>query len=200
MPAVINHGVIEGRQPNGLVAGELPYVVKKPTGDWTNIPTTFETQYSPGGDRMDCVTESYQHSIERIMTDDIATGLMPQSHLDFFIRNGYFDANGHIKFSKKYNAIRNGTTAQGNWLYIVADDARFTSGLIPETLLPSQTNEPFATFYDKTQITQQMINLGQEFRKWFDLPWEWIGAWRPQLAWLPPCIGWSKTWLLSFET
>lgn len=176
-----NHGVLEGRQPGGRVAGELPYVVRIPNGDWSNVMTTFDTQASSGGDRMNCVTESHQHSIERQMMFDIAHGLMPQPHQDFLRRNGYFDANGNIKFSKKFNAIRNGTTIVGNWLYIVGDDAELDSGLIPEGMFPSETNEIFDAFYDKRQVTQKMINLGREFLQWFALPWEWIGSDIPTL-------------------
>lgn len=170
----VNHGVLLGHRPTDFAGGTLPYVIKRPDGNWRENTPTPETQWgSPGGDKMNCVTQSGHNVLETIFDFDIKTGVMPKIHQDWLRSKGYFDANEKINCSEKFSAILNGTTKDGNWIYIVWDHIRKLSGVIPEAMLPSDSSEAWDVYYNRQQITQAMIDLGIEFTKWFEVKYEY---------------------------
>jgi len=104
----------------------------------------------------------------------IADKTIQIGHLEWLNEKGYLDINGKVNFSEKYNSILNKTAEyKGNWLYKVANDVR-ASGLIPQSMLPEKVDEDWDTYYDKTQITQEMLDMGKEFLTWFESLYEWI--------------------------
>ena len=183
----IHHGALPGRNPLGtdFVAGTLPYEIVVPDGNHlTWIPTDEPQSGAPYTltERYNCVTQAHHNAVENIMMRDIQLGRMPPSHKKWLQANGYFDDNGKINFSENFNSIRNGTNwndpdpnKRGNYVWKVCEDARKTSGLIPQRMLPDNPNMPNVEYYNPARITQPMIDLGQESMKRFVLPYEWIG-------------------------
>lgn len=179
----INRGALAGRKPADYAIvggiGALPWQNKNDSGLWEQDAPTNEPQFdpaSPGKDRFNCVTQADHNTIENQMMFDLRNGLMPQSHEQWLRDNGYFDANGKINFSERFNSIRNNTIpGVGNYVYVVLDDAR-NSGLIPASMLPDVPSMSNAEYYNPAAITQAMLDMGQEFKKRFALPWEWIGT------------------------
>jgi hypothetical protein len=181
---IINHGVLEGRKDTDYVAGEnspLGYEVNIPSGDWTPHVPTPETQWGTGGDKMNCVTQSFHNQVEAELIFQMKVGTMPISHLQFLSDNGFLDSNGHPNFNDRISAILNETTHDGNWLYKVADTARKV-GLFPETMLPSDENLSWSEYYDKSKITPEMLALGKKFLEYFDITYEWVNVTAPELT------------------
>jgi len=192
MPEEINHGVLkDGHRPGDRIAGELPYEVIVPNGNHTPwVPTNEPQSGSPYTltERYNCVTQANHNCIENQMNRDIIMGRMPARHKQWLADHGYFDANGSVNFSERFNSIRNGTmwnnpdpTKNGNWVNKVCEDAAKTSGLIPASMLPDIPNMPNVEYYDPTVITQEMINLGREFLQYFALPYGWVGSSRDDI-------------------
>lgn len=183
---MVNHGVFEGRNPNGkdFVGGTLPYEIVVDSGNHLPWIPTNEPQFGglPNTERFNCVTQAHHNNIENIMMRDIALGRMPKEHEQWLRDNGYFDDNGKINFSERFNAILNGTIwndpngNNGNWVWKVCEDGRKISGLIPARMLPDVPTMQNAEYYNSAVITAQMRAMGQEFIKRFYLPYEWIGA------------------------
>jgi hypothetical protein len=175
----INHGVIEGRQPTDFVAGEnspLKFEVINPSGDWTKYLPTEEWQrdpIKPGTDKMNCVTQSFHNCIETIMLYDRLTGRMPDTHWNWLVNNGFIDKNGKPNFNDRIAATLNDTTPEGNWLYNVANKAD-DYGLFPETVLPSDESLSWNDYYNKQLITQAILNIGLESKRYFLLRFEWV--------------------------
>jgi hypothetical protein len=176
----VNHGALIGRKNSDYLGGTLPYEVVVPDGDHTPWVPTNEPQSVPfvaGTDRFNCVTQAHHNTIENQMNRDIAMGRMPQTHKDFLTNHGYIDANGLVNFSERFSTLRNGTIpGVGNYLFTVAEDARQISGLIPQPMLPDVPSMPNTEYYNMNVITPEMIAMGQEFLKWFALPYEWVGT------------------------
>lgn len=186
-----NHGLIEGgHRPGDMIGAELPYEVIVPDGDHTQWVPTNEPQsvpFVPGTERFNCVTQAHHNAIENQMNRDIAMGRMPQTHVKWLQDHGYFDNNGLINFSERYSSIRNGTmwsnpdpSKNGNWVVAVTEEG-YIDGLIPAQMLPDNPNMLDVEYYDPTVITQQMINIGREFKQYFSLPYGWIGTSRADI-------------------
>lgn len=180
----VNHGAQPGRKNSDYaVAGGVGVIFwenKNDSGNWDQDIPTNESQYDPSGpgrDRFNCITQACHNRAENIMGFDIRNGIMPKSHEQWLRDNGYFDDNGKINCSERFNSIRNGTIpGWGNYVYVVLDDARKRSGLIPARMLPDVPSMSNAEYYNEGAIIQAMVDMGQEFLKRFALPWEWIGT------------------------
>ncbi len=174
----INHGVIYGRNPLGTdyLAAELPYEIVVPSGDHTPwVPTNESQTGGAGTDRYNCVTQAHHNCIENTLMRDIAMGRMPQTHIDWLRANGYFDANGKVNFSERFNSITNETIpGVGNYVWKVCEDGR-TVGLIPQSMLPDIPTMPTVEYYNKSVITAAMRAKAKEFLTWFVLPYGWVG-------------------------
>lgn len=170
-----NHVIIEPVATDFVqgVSSGVVSVVNNSSGNWLPFSPTNEWQSGKWGDKDICVTEANHQSHEVSMTQQISIGNIPQTHLDFLKQNGYFDANGKINFSERFSAILNGTTDQGNSLNNVAQCTR-VYGLIPESLLPNDQTLTWDQFFDKTKITQAMLDLGKKFLFYFAPTYQWI--------------------------
>lgn len=169
-------GVIEGSRPEDYVAGiqsPLPYVVNVQDGNWKKYKPTPEFQ-NGNGDRFNCVSQSGQNAIKMLLNEQIANSKISLTLYGWLKKNNYIDDNGSAQFSVRFNTILNGTIpGLGNYLYTVGDDFR-KSGLIPETMLADDNTIPVAEYFDKKVITEEMLDMGQEFLKRFQINYEWV--------------------------
>lgn len=173
---IINHGVIEERRNTDYARGTLPFEVVNETGDWEQDLPTNEVQFGPGGDKFNCVTQAQHNDFETVLNGRKRLGKLPAEHLKFLQDNGYFDANGKVNFSDKFNSILNGTTMAGNSGVRVADDAR-ANGLIPQSMLPENIGAQWEEYYNPAQITPAMRAVGKKFLKYFRINYEWVDLW-----------------------
>ena len=77
--------------------------------------------------------------------------------------------DGKIELSDRFNAILSGTSKLGNSLKAPLDSIRH-DGVIPKSMFLQV--ESFDEYYDKSKLTQEMKDLGQEFVKRFDITYE----------------------------
>ena len=172
----IDGGAFVGEGVNDFAGGTLPFESRVPDSNWNKqeyLPTG-EKQIGINGDKLNCVTQSNHNSIEFQLNQMIADKTIPIGNLQWLCSKGYLDSLGKVNFSEKYNSILNKTSEyKGNWLYKVANDTR-ENGLILQTMLPEKVGENWDTYYNKGQVTQDMLNLGKEFLEWFDISYEWI--------------------------
>jgi len=173
---ILNNGAFVGREDTDFAGGTLPFEIRVEDSDWNKpgyLPTG-EKQHGKYGDRLNCVTQSNHNDYEFQLNQMIADKTIPVGHLKWLSDKGYLDENGKVNFSEKYNSILNLTAKyKGNWLYIVANDAR-KNGLIPQSMLPENVDDTWDEYYNPDQITQEMLDLGKEFLTMFNLPYEWI--------------------------
>ena len=173
---ILNNGAFEGREDTDFAGGVLPFEVRIEDSNW-NKPAylpTGEIQKGIHGDKLNCVTQSNHNSFEFQLNQMIDVGTLPIGHINWLREKGYFDDAGKINFSEKYNSILNKTAEyKGNWFYKVANDAR-DNGLIPQPMLLEKVNEDWDTYYNKKQITQEMLDLGKEFLTLFKISYEWV--------------------------
>jgi hypothetical protein len=138
-------------------------------GDWTQFLPSNEKQRR-FFESMSCTNFSSTTAVEIIFTYLIKKDLLSKEDLDWLSEKGYFDENGNINFSDRYDAIGSGTNPNsGNTLKAPAD-FKHKYGLIPEKML-SWTDDEDA-YFDKKAVTPAMLNLGQEFIKRFPINYE----------------------------
>lgn len=155
-----NRGVLEGKRPEDYLFGvssPIVYEERNPSGDWTPYLPTYEKQFSSNMDSMACVTFSCLNSLE--IQHKFLTGTE---------RN----------FSDRFIAKLSGTTTAGNYLWKVADTVR-KCGLIDEADLPMTPNMTWDQFY--AEISQDLQNKGLEFLKMWDVKYEWVSVYKPDL-------------------
>lgn len=172
----IDGGAFYGRNPSDFAGGTLPFEIRVEDSNWNKLLylPTGEKQRGINGDKLNCVTQSHHNSIELQLNQMIADKTILVSHLSWLSDKGYLDSAGKVNFSEKFNSILNKTADfRGNWLHNVAVDAK-NSGFIPQSMLPEVVDENWDTYYDPKQITQEMLDLGQEFLTWFKISFEWI--------------------------
>lgn len=184
-----NHGVIEGRFETDYLAGDLDYEVVLETGDHRPYLPTEEPQSVPGvsgTERYNCVTQGVHSTKEIILEEDIALGRMPKQHERWLRDNGYFDDNGNINFSERFNSVQNGTVwndpggNNGNYVSRVCQNDREV-GLIPAKMLPDIPSMQNSEYYNNSCITPEMVSMGKEFLKRFQQPYGWVGTDRDEI-------------------
>jgi len=103
-------------------------------GDWTKYQPNPLAQYLPGKfDTMSCTTFSAVSVIEAKLNFMLANNLMSGASVSFLRTNGYIVDN-KVHFSRRFTAIKSGTTMMGNSFKNVADSIR-KDGLIPDFAL-----------------------------------------------------------------
>jgi hypothetical protein len=143
--------------------------VKVPNGDWTPFLPSNEKQRQ-GFESMCCTNFSSTTSVEILFTWMLVNNKISAGNLQWLKDKGYFDVNGKINFSDRFDAIISGTSPiTGNSLKAPAEGKR-KNGLIPERMLP--WTDDHEAYFDKTSITQEMYALGQEFLKRFPINYE----------------------------
>ena len=183
-----NRGVKLGMKPSDFMAGVnsgVPYFVRIESGNWNDPETlpTYETQWgSPGGDKMNCVTQSGDNTMESQLMFDRKhnTQGMTDRHWQWLKDNGFLDENGKPNINDRVCAILNGTTHDGNWLYKAADSWR-GDGIFPESLLPSDESLSWDEYYNRVLVTPEIIRIGQESKNYFEIRTEFIPATKESL-------------------
>lgn len=122
------------------------------------------------GDFMDCATRSPINTLETkfnaLYQDD---HLLPANR-KWLQDSGYVE-DGRITFSDRFIAILSGTDKQGNSLKAPCH-AIHTYGLIPKKMLPANKSMRFEDYHKKSDITEEMKELGQEFLERFPINYE----------------------------
>lgn len=151
--------------------------IRRPDTNWTEFLPTGEKQKRQDEDKMACVTFSALNVIETEFIYQIKNKLIDNKDFKWLQDNGYFDENNRIDFSDRFIAILSGTTKQGNNFKNVAQ-AIHKYGLIPENLLPYRKNMIWNEYYNKKDITQTLLNLGQKFLEIFPINYEFVNGGR----------------------
>jgi len=90
--------------------------------------------------------------------------------LNFLYVKGYIE-NGEPNFSDRFIAINGHTTKYGAYQADVANGIKLV-GLIPEKMLPFVKG--FENYHNAQDITQEMVDLATECKKYFFIDWEWV--------------------------
>lgn len=173
----IPNGVIFDPKPTDYVTGDgnlgsIADRILLQNGDWTPYIPKGERQSGNGFDSNDCTGFGYTNVIECQFKYFKSKGLISDEALAWLSENEYLDENGDLNASDRALGSMAGTTSSGNSLNKVAETAR-KGGLIPENKWPSV----FTTYEDyyKT-VPQELLNLGQKFLDFFELPYEQVTA------------------------
>lgn len=151
-----NYGIlIAPRLPSQWLYGQASPIIVPQRGiaNWSQFLPDFEPQSDPMTDSEACLTFSGLHCIETQVNADIEAGRYPQATIEYFNTSGYM-INGKFKCSPRYSAKMNGTSAQGNYVAMVADGF-VNDGLLPANDLPFVPTMTFAEFY--AGVTPQMV-------------------------------------------
>lgn len=132
-------------------------------------------------DALACVTFSGENSTEVLFNRLRTNGLMSVRGEKFLKDNGYINpTTNRVNFSDRFNAKLSGTTRSGNNLETVATSIR-DDGLVPENVWPVPTgladlptdNDRWNAYY--SEIPQSVKDLGQQFKKYFQINTQWVG-------------------------
>lgn len=148
-----NYGVLLGQRPEDYIAGvdsPIIYEERNPSGDWTAFLPSEERQFSKYADSMACVSYSALNAIETQLK--FLTGV-------------------ETNYSDRALAKMSGTTAEGNYLWNVADTIR-KNGLIEEQYWPTPKDFTWETFY--APIPLEVQKSAGEFLKLYEVKYEWL--------------------------
>lgn len=178
------NAVIIDIKPTDFVAGGETGIgalaILDPHGQYDPYLPDEETQYDFYFDTYACVTFSGLNGLEIRFNFMMANGLISADNLKWLKDNAYIDyRTGKVNFSDRFTAKMSGTTNGGNSLGNVGDSAR-NHGLVPESSWPwpkemqdGQTQaQKWAEYY--AEIPQAVKDLGLEFKKRFDVSYQWI--------------------------
>lgn len=177
-----NHGILlSDPRPNDYILGGRTFVPNvRAISDWSKLLPLGESQRSAVTDMMDCVTFSAVHCIETQINEDIESGLYQQEALDYFQEAGYLQ-DGKFRASPRYNAVMNGTTFQGQYMYVAGDGLRTPTpasspsvghGLLPDIDMPLTPNMTWAEYY--TQPTAEQIAKAKKIYDWMSIAYQWV--------------------------
>lgn len=136
--------------------------------EWRNYMPVGQSQSNLSFDTMACTTFSALDALEM----QFKQMTLPLEHQQFLSANGYYQ-NGQVTFSRKFTALISGTTTQGNTFQNVGNSLRH-DGVLPNSRLPFGSATTFADWYNPNQINPQMIDLGQQFARYFDITYEFV--------------------------
>lgn len=134
----------------------------------SNIPKEHREHYLPQGelqfgveDFMDCVTRGFNNIIEYKMNYVITQKLISPENIEWLKLKGYITDKG-FEASDRFIAILSDTTRSGNSLKSVIEALR-KNGVIPKSMLSANATMTFDQYHNEKDITQKMLDLGQEF-------------------------------------
>lgn len=122
------------------------------------------------GDFMDCATRSPLNTLETKFNALYQNDRLLPENKRWLEHSGYVE-DGRITFSDRFIAILSGTDKQGNSLKAPCH-AIHTYGLIPKHILPAIKTMRFEDYHKKSDITDEMKALGQDFLKRFPINYE----------------------------
>ena len=137
-----------------------------------SIPMKDRIDYLPKGelqkgleDFQDCVTRAYLNILESKLTYAYRRGLISLKGRKFLNDNhfiNYYNGVPSVELSDRYIAILSGTTREGNSLKAPVEAIR-KYGVVPKNLLPANSKATWDDYHDKSKITKELKDLGQEF-------------------------------------
>lgn len=129
-----------------------------------------EVQFSTRGDFLDCATRNGPvEQLEALLTYHYLHNMLPQNK-EWLREKGYI-IDGKVALSDRFIAILSGTTKQGNSLK-APYDAVYRHGVIPKPMLPKEDWMTWEDYHNPESITQEMRDLGQEFKRRFTVNYE----------------------------
>lgn len=163
-------GIKQGKQITDFIAG-----VSSPIQLDILFPNTNSGDYrskqefqNQGYETYACTVFSANNCKETLFNYYIKNGIIDIGNMQWLNDNGYL-INGEINFSDRlpaqYAEIQYGV---GTYQYKANDAVRKWS--VPEAMCP-YTN---INYFDNSIVTQEMINLSDEFNKRFTFNWYWV--------------------------
>ena len=126
-------------------------------------------------DFMDCATRSPMNEAEAKFTGLMFENIISAGNTKWLLDKGYFKmvdgAPSGVTFSDRFIAILSGTTRGGNSLKAPVEAIR-KYGLIPKSMLPRKGNMTWDMYHNKGDVTDEMMQLGQEFLRRFGMNYE----------------------------
>ena len=122
-------------------------------------------------DTMDCATRGPINILEIKFNYLVNNKVISKRGFKFLYDNGYINRSNRIEFSDAFIAIKSGTTRNGNSMKAPLEAIRLY-GLIPKSMLPLEKWMTFEDYHKEERITEEMEDLGQEFRKHFNINYE----------------------------
>lgn len=200
---VKNHGVKYGQRPESYRAGAkesaLPYLEILIDGNWELYLPNEERQSSSMGDGMHCVTMGHTAAVETRLNLMLYRGEITGRRLEWCVNNGYIVARNGVdpvtygnvyamphaytfECSERFSAKMGGTTREGAYLDDIADGMRHY-GLVAQRDYPTPATFTWDEFHQDIPepLLSQLLEKGQEFKKWFDIKYEWIDIDRASL-------------------
>ena len=157
-PGLFN--VPSGRRKPHLPQGELQFGVDDYMDCASRAPLNIlETQFS----------YAYQH---RDLSDDNRKWLKENGYV---VTTSSYGLGERILFSDRFIAILSDTTRQGNSFKAPLEAIR-KHGLIPKRLLPTDPADTFEEHHDEEEITDAMLDLGEEFATRFTINYDRVQA------------------------
>lgn len=158
-------------KPTDYLQGVLPLEVNVRMADWEMyLPQGEEQGITFTFDTMSCVTFSAINTVIMQLNFLIDQDRLSTQAIDFLKNNGYFNENGKLDISKRFIAILSGTTKNGNTFSNVAWAIR-NFGLIPTKMLPFG-GQNFEQYHNPALINQSMLDMGKQWKKYFDVYFE----------------------------
>lgn len=146
--------------------------VQVENGDWTAYQPSPLPQYLDGKfDTLSCTTFSAVSILETKLNFLLANNKMSGACVSFLRTNGYIVDN-KVHFSRRFSAIKSGTTMMGNTFKNVGDSLR-KDGLIPDHML-FFGGTTWSEYHDVKNIDLKMVALGLRFLAFFDIKYEWV--------------------------
>jgi len=123
-------------------------------------------------DFMDCATRSPINEAEAKFTGLIKEEIISSGNIKWLKEKRYWnEAHQCVEFSDRFIAILSGTTRQGNSLKSPVDTI-YRYSLIPKSMLPRKGNMNWVMYHNKKDITEEMYQLAEEFKRRFTINYE----------------------------
>lgn len=160
--------------------GDLGLIEIVGDADWQRFAPFGQRQNRPGVfDTSDCTGFGYCRIVATRLNGMRYFGLLSDKFIAWAKANSYIQTQNGVEsfmFDPRVLGIMAGTTANGNWLQVVADIAR-KGGLLPAGTLPGvETCHNTTEYYDKSLVTDAIRAKGLEFLQYIDLPYNWINV------------------------
>jgi len=177
-----NHGVIlDELIPEDLIFGandRVKHNINLTDRNWLPFLSKGEVQNAVYYDTMCCVSFSALNVVEAVINYLLRNNLLTEGNVAWLKVNGYLNEAGEMDCSDRFTGAMSGTTDNGNTGRRVWTSVRH-DGVVPESKwkwnksrdIPM--NERSGDWYrDKANVPQELIDLGKEFVKRFDVFYE----------------------------
>jgi len=166
---------ILGQRPGDYIFGSSEKITKTEIFNGSKISylPIPERQSSRIFDSYSCVSYAFLNTVEINFKRLIELGKISKDNLDWLKDNGYF-INGEINLSDRFLSVMSNTTPEvGNSGAVVAQTAR-DFGLAPQALCEWNETTTQAEYYDRSTITDKAKEVALEFKKRFNIQYEWV--------------------------